>query len=157
MGIITVLLLLFYVGSNNSQSTIKTPEPVTGHQVESVYPNRPEPTPVPTKSRGVASWYDRKVCQERVYGVNCKTANGEIFDDTKFTTACNSNLRLGTHIIIHHLDSSIEVVCNDRGNFKSLGRDFDLSRSAFNALADTNRGIIQVEWEVKPQSGSETE
>jgi len=117
-------------------------------QVASIYTPEPSPTVAPETNTGFASWYDRRVCEERIYGVDCKTSNGEIFDDTKFTTACTNDIRLGSRIRVCHVDKCIEVVCTDRGNFERLGRKFDLSSGAFNSLANIDRGVIKVKFEV---------
>lgn len=106
------------------------------------------PIDLPKTQSTKASWYDRSTCDTRIYGVNCKTANGEIFDEAKFTAACSSLFKFGDNVELCHLGKCIRVLCDDRGNFKSLGRDFDLTPAAFNALADTDRGVIKVEYRI---------
>ncbi len=94
-----------------------------------------------------ASWYDRSACYGRTYGKDCKTANGDVFDEEAFTMACDSQFRLGDRFRLTYNGKSIEVRCNDRGNFAKYGRLFDLSKFAFNRLVDTSKGVITVTWE----------
>lgn len=91
-------------------------------------------------SFGTASWYS-----ETDPFINLRTANGEIFDDTRMTCASwyfpfktrlrVTNLRTGRSVI---------VVVNDRGPAKRLGRVIDLTRAAFRKIADPRAGLIQV-------------
>lgn len=119
-------------------------------EVKVVATLQPQPTPTsePEGKSGLASWYDRRVCTNKTYGRDCKTANGDIFDDTKNTIACTNRFRLGDHIRICYMDKCIDTICTDRGNFERLGRTFDLSVSAFRSLADIDRGVIKVKYEV---------
>lgn len=100
------------------------------------------------KNKGIASWYDRSACGSKIYQENCRTANGEIFDEQQYTIACNSPIRLNSVIELCYLDKCITTICTDRGNFKRLGRDFDLSPATFNYLASPNLGVIEVEWRI---------
>ncbi len=91
-------------------------------------------------SFGTASWYS-----ETDPFINLRTANGEIFDDSRMTCASwyfpfktklrVTNLRNGRSVI---------VVVNDRGPAKRLGRVIDLTRAAFRKIADPRAGLIQV-------------
>lgn len=144
--IIILLLITFYY--EYKQPSRREPETKPEVQVESVHSYRNTPTPAPKVNTAIASWYDRSACADRVYGVSCKTANGEVYDETKYTTACASRFRLGSRFNICYLDKCVVTLCNDRGNFESLGRQFDLSPATFGALADLDRGIIKVRWEL---------
>ncbi|MBK1897698.1 septal ring lytic transglycosylase RlpA family protein [Chryseobacterium paridis] len=77
-----------------------------------------------------------------------KTANGEIFDNSKFTAA-NRTLPFGTKIRVTNLSNGKEVTVriNDRGPFHS-SRALDISRAAFNEIGNTNLGTIPVEYEI---------
>ncbi len=89
---------------------------------------------------GTASWYS-----ESDPFINLRTANGEIFDDTKMTCA-SWNFPFGTRLKITNLQNgrSVIVRVNDRGPAKRLNRLIDLTRSAFRKIADTKTGIIKV-------------
>ncbi|ASK30351.1 septal ring lytic transglycosylase RlpA family lipoprotein [Chryseobacterium sp. T16E-39] len=77
-----------------------------------------------------------------------KTANGEIFDNSKFTAA-NRTLPFGTKIRVTNLSNGKEVTVriNDRGPFHSA-RALDISRAAFDEIGNTNLGTIPVEYEI---------
>lgn len=77
-----------------------------------------------------------------------KTANGEIFDNSKFTAA-NRTLPFGTKIRVTNLSNGKEVTVriNDRGPFHS-SRALDISRAAFDEIGNTNLGTIPVEYEI---------
>ena len=77
-----------------------------------------------------------------------KTASGEIFDNTK-KTAANKTLPFGTRVKITNVknNKSVEVRVNDRGPF-TKGRSFDLSKAAFNKIADTRHGTAVITYEV---------
>jgi rare lipoprotein A len=90
---------------------------------------------------GTASFYSNKF-QGR------KTANGEIFDQNKWTAACNV-LPLGTWIRVTNLRNkrSVLVKVNDRLHTK-MKRIVDLSRVAATKLGYTNAGLTRVKVEV---------
>jgi len=87
---------------------------------------------------GRASWYGRGFHGK-------KTASGEIYDQTKFTTA-HKTLPLGTKARVTNLDngSAVEVEINDRGPFIE-GRIIDLSRAAAGALGFVESGTAPVQ------------
>lgn len=90
---------------------------------------------------GEASWYGP--------GFNGKrTANGEIFDDSKFTAATKS-LPLGSTVRVTNLSSgdAVDVQINDRGPFIN-GRIIDLSHAAAKALGIVDRGTAKVKVEL---------
>ena len=145
--ILLALGVLIY-GYSNKQLSGNRSEPEPDVQVESVYSDRDTSTPAPEVSTAVASWYDRSACANRIYGVSCKTANGEIFDETKYTLACSSAFRLGSRFKFCYLDKCVSAICSDRGNFKRLNREFDFSPATFGALADLDKGIIKIRWEL---------
>lgn len=90
---------------------------------------------------GQASYYANKF-QGR------KTANGEIFDQKKFTCASNV-LPLGTWIKVTNLKNGRTVVVkiNDRIHPK-MKRIVDLSRAAANKLGYVSRGLTRVKIEI---------
>ena len=119
---------------------------------EYVSPVSEEPTPTPTDNlvqtySGEASYYTNDYCVK--YNPSCRTASGEVFDDTKFTMACGKEIRLGSLVKITHKGKSVLAKCNDRGSFeKKYDRIFDLSKATFEALSSLEAGIIQVTAEV---------
>ena len=90
---------------------------------------------------GVASYYSDKFNGR-------KTANGEIFDQNKFTAACNK-LPLGTRIKVTNLKNgqSVIVRVNDRLHPK-MNRIVDLSKAAAKKISIISRGIARVRVEV---------
>jgi rare lipoprotein A len=77
-----------------------------------------------------------------------KTASGEIFDHT-LNTAAHKTLPFGTQVRVTNIANgkSVVVKINDRGPFIK-NRILDLSKSAFDSIADVSSGIIQVKIEV---------
>lgn len=90
---------------------------------------------------GVASFYARKF-QGR------QTANGEIYDASKYTAACNV-LHLNTWIKVTDIieNKSVIVRINDRMS-KRNRRLLDLSNAAAKKLGYHGRGLIKVKVEV---------
>jgi len=108
---------------------------------------KPSPTPTsspeprPTYLYGKASWYGNEYCHNKP----CRTANGDWFDDSKFTCACNEDFPLGSMLVVSYEENSVEVLCNDKGNFtKNYRRVVDLSKAAFMELAPNSKGVIEV-------------
>lgn len=100
-----------------------------------------------TSYRGKVSFYTNRYCE--LYNPGCKTASGEVFDDTKFTAACANRFKLGTRLLVRAGNNSVTVYCNDRGSFEeSYGRVLDLSKSAFAALAPTSKGVLEVDYQI---------
>jgi rare lipoprotein A len=95
----------------------------------------------PIVKYGVASFYAKKFNGR-------KTANGEIYNSTKLTAACNV-LPLNTWIKVTNLRNkrSVIVKINDRLHPKNK-RLVDLSRAAAQKLGYTGRGITRVKVEV---------
>lgn len=90
---------------------------------------------------GVASYYsDRFDGQE--------TANGEIYNHTKMTAACNI-LPLGTWIRVTNMSNNRSVIVhtNDRLHIR-MKRIVDLSRTAAEKLGYTKKGLTQVKVEI---------
>ena len=93
------------------------------------------------KEIGKASYYADKY-------QNRQTASGELFDQYK-ASAAHKTLRFGTWIKVTNVNNarSVIVLVNDRGPFVS-DRIIDLSKSAFNAIANARLGLIDVIVEV---------
>lgn len=87
----------------------------------------------------LCSWYGRGF-HGRI------TASGAVYNQDGFTTA-HKTLPFGTVILFAYEGRGVIVTVTDRGPFIE-GRDFDLSRAAFAALADTSMGLIWAEWVV---------
>lgn len=77
-----------------------------------------------------------------------RTASGEIFNNKGFSAA-NKTLPFGTRVKITNIKTgkSVVVRVNDRGPH-TKNRDFDLSKAAFQEIADIRSGIIPIEYEV---------
>lgn len=89
----------------------------------------------------IASFYHDKFNGRR-------TASGEIFSNSKMTAA-NRTLPFGTNIKVTNLRTgkSVIVKVNDRGPFHS-SRAIDLSKAAFDAIGNTKRGTMPIEYEI---------
>jgi rare lipoprotein A len=90
---------------------------------------------------GEASFYADKF-QSR------ETANGETFKQSA-KTAAHKSLPFDTKVKVTNVETeeSVVVRINDRGPFVD-GRVIDLSKSAFNSIADVDDGTVPVEIEV---------
>ncbi|HEX2608590.1 MAG TPA: septal ring lytic transglycosylase RlpA family protein [Flavisolibacter sp.] len=97
--------------------------------------------PAPKVYYGIASYYADKFNGR-------PTANGEIYDQQKFTAACNV-LPLGTWIRVTNLNNNKTVIVktNDRLHPR-MKRIVDLSKIAAKKLGYTGRGLTQVKVEV---------
>jgi rare lipoprotein A len=94
---------------------------------------------VSSRAADQASWYGEK-------HRGLLMANGERFDPDRFTAA-SWLFDLGTKVVVAHGDRSVVVEITDRGPAKRLfraGRIIDLSRAAFERLADPDVGLIDV-------------
>jgi len=76
------------------------------------------------------------------------TASGEIFDNSKFTTA-HVNLPFGTKVLLTNVANgdTVTVKVNDRGNLNKE-RAFDITQAAFKKIGDLLQGIITVEYKI---------
>ncbi|WP_133010899.1 septal ring lytic transglycosylase RlpA family protein [Marinomonas flavescens] len=74
-----------------------------------------------------------------------QTASGELFNQ-KAMTAAHKRLPFGTKVKVTNVANgkSVIVRINDRGPFVS-GRIIDLSKSAFQRIASTKHGVIDVD------------
>ncbi|MDP2654585.1 MAG: septal ring lytic transglycosylase RlpA family protein [Candidatus Omnitrophota bacterium] len=99
-----------------------------------------------TVMSGKASWYS-----EKDPGINRRTANNEIFDDSDLTCAIwGAPFNQRVRVTNRDNGKSIVVRVNDRGphyRFVRRGRIIDLTRSAFSQIAPLKRGLINVEIE----------
>ena len=88
----------------------------------------------------LVSWYGGKFHGR-------KTASGEIYDMNQFTCAATKEYKFGDSLEVTNVRNgkSVVVVVNDRGDFKRLGRTLDLSKAAFNQIANLERGVIKVQ------------
>jgi rare lipoprotein A len=77
-----------------------------------------------------------------------KTATGEIYQDRLLTAASNT-FALGTRLLVTNIKTgkSVIVTINDRMATRIKGR-VDLSKSAFEKIANVNYGIIPVQVEI---------
>ena len=86
-----------------------------------------------------ASWYGEKYRGK-------PTASGELFDPDKLTAA-HRRLPFGTRVRCRFGKRFVVVTITDRGPFVK-GREIDLSRAAFQRLANTDAGLIRIRMEV---------
>ena len=99
---------------------------------------------------GVASYYTNDSVDPRWGGV---TKSGEKFDEELLTAAVPPHrwkeLR-GKKLKVTNKKSgeSVVVRVNDTGGFDKYGRSLDLSRAAFETIADIRKGVVNVEIEV---------
>ena len=100
---------------------------------------------IPQKRIVKASWYGvQEYCEK--YNPSCIMANGKKLDDEAFTAACGSKWKLGDIVALKYKEKTIIVECTDRGSFEEkYGRQLDLSKAAFSALAPLTKGVIEVE------------
>ncbi|MGZ5286354.1 MAG: septal ring lytic transglycosylase RlpA family protein [Flavisolibacter sp.] len=122
-----VTMSVYSQGTNGSPSTEEVKDSIVVKPKKVLY--------------GIASYYAEKFNGR-------KTANGEIYDGTKMTAACNS-LPLGTWIRVTNLSNnrSVIVKTNDRLHPR-MTRVVDLSRAAAEKLGFIKKGLTKVKVEV---------
>ena len=85
-----------------------------------------------------------------------KTANGEIFDQSK-TTAAHKTLPFGTKVTVKNLKNgkTVNVRINDRGPFVA-GRIIDLSKKAAKEIDLVQAGVanVQIKYKGKKQKST---
>ena len=91
---------------------------------------------------GNASYYTER--DNWLNGHN-KTANGEIYNENKFTCASNKH-KLGTLLRVENKKTGKSVICrvNDRGGFGKYNRVIDLSKASFKQIASLVSGVVHV-------------
>ena len=87
----------------------------------------------------IASWYGEKYRGRT-------TASGSIFNPDDLTAA-HKTLPFGTRLLVENGPNNVFVTITDRGPFIK-GRELDLSRAAFERLAQKEAGLIQVTYKV---------
>lgn len=90
-----------------------------------------------------ASWYGGKKWNGK------RTASGEIFDDSLYTTAASKHYKMYDLLEVTNVKNgkSITVYVNDRGAFSGYNggmRRLDLSKNAFSKIADLKSGVVKV-------------
>ena len=129
--LLILFLLIFSMGNGQSDNSKKLM--VAGKTLR--------PAPNRKVYFGVASYYS-----DRFDGR--ETANGEIYDHSKMTAACNI-LPLGTWIRVTNISNNRSVIvhANDRLHIR-MKRIVDLSRTAAEKLGYTKKGLTQVKVEI---------
>ena len=99
---------------------------------------------------GVASYYTNESVDPRWGGV---MKGGEKFDEEKMTVAVLPSRwkeLKGKMLRVTNLKTgkSVIVKVSDTGGFEKYGRSLDLSRAAFEKIANLSDGLANVEWEV---------
>lgn len=82
------------------------------------------------------------------YAQGTRTASGERFDPDGLTFA-HRTMAFGTRVQFCRTGRCVVATCTDRGPAASTGREFDLSRGAFSAIAPLSAGVVAVEWEAQ--------
>lgn len=98
------------------------------------------------KSIGKVSYYSKDGCLG--CGQNQRMANGDIFDETKYTLAHNS-IPLNTIVMVKNLDNGKQMTAkvSDRGGFGKYGRIADLSKALYDDLGvRTDKSIIEISY-----------
>jgi rare lipoprotein A len=105
-------------------------------------PTTRKPTAAATQPSGGGAVSSSGTCGVSYYSDGQKTANGETFDPNAFTAA-NKTLPFNTRVRVTNPANgkSVVVRINDRGPFVS-GRCLDLSRAAFEAIANLSAGVL---------------
>lgn len=95
------------------------------------------PAAASVSGAGKASWYAR----------GSTTASGERFDADGLSAA-HRTLAFGTRLRVCRPvgEPCVVVVVNDRGPNARTGRELDLSRGAFAAIAPLGAGVVDVVW-----------
>ena len=91
------------------------------------------------KRKSKVSWYGEKYRGRLM-------ANGNPFNPDALTVAHRS-LPFGTKVRFQHGPNVVVATVTDRGPFVA-GREFDLSKATFAALAQVEAGLISPNWEV---------
>jgi rare lipoprotein A len=127
---ITAVLFALAVAGCTTSPPIQEPPP----------PAEPPTAPAEHIGSGKASYYGS-------FHQGKLTANGERFDQASLTAA-HRTLPFGTRVKVTNTRNgkSVVVRINDRGPY-ARGRIIDLSKSAFQRIGDTKRGVIPVRLE----------
>lgn len=111
-------------------------------------PTAPEPAsaesspstgPAPGASVALATWYGSES--------GSTTANGDHFDPEGVTFA-HLSMQFGTRVRFCGPLGCVVATCTDRGPAAYTGKQFDLSRGAFRAIAPLSAGVVSVTWAV---------
>ena len=98
---------------------------------------------------GKVSWYGEKFHGDLM-------ANGKIYDMNRYTAASplikgttKPKYPFGTKLRVENIRNgkSVVVTITDTGGFAKYGRELDLSKGAFDKIADLDSGIIKVKIE----------
>ena len=125
----------------NLKKTTPKPERLSDLDNRTIERKRDKDTYLTKQVKGRASWYGPGFHGKR-------TANGEIFNQRALTAASNVH-KLGSYLRVtnNKTGKSVIVKVNDTGGFGKYGRVIDLSKGAFNRIANTKDGVINVEIE----------
>lgn len=90
-------------------------------------------------ARANVSWYGAES--------GTKTADGSAFDGSQLVFA-HRTMAFGTVVRFCTAAGCVSARCADRGPAAYTGRDFDLSRAVFAAVAPLSAGVVEVSWSV---------
>lgn len=93
---------------------------------------------------GTASWYGGN---DGYHGK--RTASGEIFNHNELTAA-HKTLKFGTKLCVTNTTNGKTVIVRvtDRGPFAGKERILDLSKAAFQAIANLGQGVVNISYKV---------
>lgn len=102
---------------------------------------------------GKASWYSIEACKFNLQPETCKTADGTslfTLEEYRILFAASPKLKFGTIVKVTNIKNnrSVLVEIRDRGPNLRLNRVIDLSKRAFEKIADPRSGIINVKTEI---------
>jgi rare lipoprotein A len=116
--------------------------------------SQPSASKKPSDLTGGAAVVSTGSCEASFYDEPQATANGETFNPEALTAA-NKSLPFNSRVRITNVANgkSVIVRINDRGPFVA-GRCLDLSRAAFQTIANLGTGVIDVRYEVLAQDAT---
>jgi hypothetical protein len=123
--------------------------PTDDPQTDQSGPTAPDdPNGTTTSTGGLQGTGQIESCQASFYAEGQQTASGEPFDPNALTAA-HKTLPFGTMVRVTNTGNgqTVDVEINDRGPFVAK-RCIDLSKAAFDAIADESAGVADVTVEV---------
>jgi rare lipoprotein A len=137
--------------SKPSKSSDSSPSTADSPNESSTKRPKPTSTEKPRRSKSESSGprvVSAGTCGASYYGEPQMTASGEQFNPSAMTAA-HKTLPLGSKVRVTNPDNgeSVTVRINDRGPYIG-GRCLDLSEAAFEAIGNTDAGVMTVKYEV---------
>ena len=139
-------ILVYQKDPINLESYLVDEQPILGVKKENTIKEQnkisAEKKVIVSQKGGIATYY-----ADAFHGR--RTANGEVFDMNKMTTAASFEYPFGSVLRVKNLynGKQVEVKVNDRGAFPAFGVTLDLSKGAFEKIAPLPQGVVWVEIE----------